>query len=119
MIVVVVERGECERVREQERGGNTVRGRSKDHGKDPRVWNREEYRRLESESFSIFVDNLPEDISKRELFQLFNWTGRINDIYLSRKWKKKRHLHVCLHPVHDKRRGVESYSENELPEAEK
>ncbi|XP_016206260.1 sex-lethal homolog [Arachis ipaensis] len=77
------------REREREYGENTVRGRSKDHDKDFRVWNREEYRQLESESFSIsiFVDNLPEDISKRELFQLFNWTGRINDIYLSRKWK--------------------------------
>ncbi|XP_015934356.1 serine/arginine-rich SC35-like splicing factor SCL28 [Arachis duranensis] len=29
------------------------------------------------------------DISKRELFQLFNWTGRINDIYLSRKQKSE------------------------------
>ncbi|KAL4307346.1 hypothetical protein AHAS_Ahas16G0269100 [Arachis hypogaea] len=40
--------------------GNTLRGRSKERDKDPRVWNREEYRRLEFESFSIFVDNLPE-----------------------------------------------------------
>ncbi|XP_015960498.1 uncharacterized protein LOC107484432 [Arachis duranensis] len=55
--------------------------------KDPRVWNRKEYRKLEDESFTIFLDNLPEDVSKRELFQLFSWTGRINDIYLSRKQK--------------------------------
>ncbi|XP_016164470.1 polyadenylate-binding protein, cytoplasmic and nuclear-like [Arachis ipaensis] len=53
--------------------------------KDSRVWNREEYVRLERDSFSVFVDSLPADISKRELFGLFSWTGRINDIYLSRK----------------------------------
>ncbi|KAL4365185.1 hypothetical protein AHAS_Ahas07G0080800 [Arachis hypogaea] len=74
-------------MREREWSGNTERGRTLGQVKDPRVWNRDEYRRLESESFSIFVDNLPLDISKRELFQLFNWTGRINDIYLSRKQK--------------------------------
>ncbi|XP_057730633.1 uncharacterized protein LOC130945964 [Arachis stenosperma] len=67
--------------------GNTVRGSFRNPIKDPRVWNREEYHRLETESFSIFLDNIPEDISKRELFELFSWTGRINDIYLSRKQK--------------------------------
>ncbi|KAL4287198.1 hypothetical protein AHAS_Ahas19G0162200 [Arachis hypogaea] len=67
--------------------GNTERGRNRKHGNDSRIWNREEHRRLEHDSFSIFVDNLPQDISKKELFQLFNWTGRINDIYLSRKQK--------------------------------
>ncbi|XP_072078023.1 uncharacterized protein [Arachis hypogaea] len=67
--------------------GNTVVGSFRNPIKDPRVWNREEYQRLETESFSIFLDNLPEDISKRELFELFSWTGRINDIYLSRKQK--------------------------------
>ncbi|KAL4344082.1 hypothetical protein AHAS_Ahas11G0142800 [Arachis hypogaea] len=67
--------------------GNTGKGRTIGQVKDPRVWNREEYRRLENESFSIFVDNLPSDISRRELFQLFNWTGRITDIYLLRKEK--------------------------------
>ncbi|KAL4306627.1 hypothetical protein AHAS_Ahas16G0197200 [Arachis hypogaea] len=76
-----------ERERALARGGNTGTGRVHVVDKDPRVWNREEYRRLEHESFSIFVDNLPKDISKRELFHLFNWTGRINDIYLSRKYK--------------------------------
>ncbi|XP_057730227.1 serine/arginine-rich SC35-like splicing factor SCL30 [Arachis stenosperma] len=30
---------------------------------------------------------LPGDISKRELFELFAWTERINDIYLSRKMR--------------------------------
>ncbi|KAL4390295.1 hypothetical protein AHAS_Ahas03G0130800 [Arachis hypogaea] len=46
-----------------------------------------EYLRLELDSFSVFVDNLSKDISKRELFHLFKWTGRIIDIYLSRKNK--------------------------------
>ncbi|XP_016182618.1 sex-lethal homolog [Arachis ipaensis] len=64
-----------------------LRGGTIGHVKDTKVWIREEYRRLENESFSTFVDNLPEDISKRELFQLFSWTGCINDIYLSRKQK--------------------------------
>ncbi|XP_016207993.1 polyadenylate-binding protein, cytoplasmic and nuclear-like [Arachis ipaensis] len=56
--------------------------------KDPRVWNRKEYVRLEQESFTVFVDRLPGDISKQELFQMFSWTGRINDIYLSRKTRQ-------------------------------
>ncbi|KAL4293172.1 hypothetical protein AHAS_Ahas18G0101500 [Arachis hypogaea] len=58
--------------------------------KDPRIWNREEYHRLEKDSFTVFLDNLPEDISRRELYQLFCWTGRINDIYISRKQKNGR-----------------------------
>ncbi|XP_016185552.1 polyadenylate-binding protein 5-like [Arachis ipaensis] len=37
--------------------------------------------------FSVFVNNLPNDISKKKLFLLFHWTGRINDIYLVRKLK--------------------------------
>ncbi|XP_072087009.1 uncharacterized protein [Arachis hypogaea] len=55
--------------------------------KDPRIWNQEAYHRLENDSFSVFVDNLPADISRRELYHLFCWTGRINDIYLGRKRK--------------------------------
>ncbi|XP_016192295.1 serine/arginine-rich splicing factor SC35-like [Arachis ipaensis] len=82
------------RERESERaceGGNTERGRLRlfQWGtKDPRVWNREEYYRLEKESFYVFVDNLPEDISKKELYHLFGWTGKTIDIYLSRKRKQ-------------------------------
>ncbi|XP_057730855.1 uncharacterized protein LOC130946198 [Arachis stenosperma] len=70
--------------------GNTAQGRysaSTRLEKDLRVWNREEYVRLERDSFSVFVDRLPCDISKRELFDRFSWTGRINDIYLSRKMR--------------------------------
>ncbi|XP_016168032.1 sex-lethal homolog [Arachis ipaensis] len=87
-----------ERVREREWVGNTERGSYRNQVKDPRVWNREEYRRLENESFLIFLDNLPEDISKRELYQLFCWTGRINDIYLSRKQKRGTiYMFVFIH----------------------
>ncbi|QHO21803.1 uncharacterized protein DS421_11g349820 [Arachis hypogaea] len=83
-----------ERMRERERvrWGNTGRGTNTQgkHGKDPRVWNTEDYQRLELDFFSIFVDNLPGDISKRELFNTFKWTGRIIDIYLSRKNKNSQ-----------------------------
>ncbi|XP_015970755.1 uncharacterized protein LOC107494214 [Arachis duranensis] len=75
-------------MRERESVGEKYSGGSfRNPIKDPRIWNREKYRRLETESFSIFLDNLPEDISKRELFELFSWTGCINDIYLFRKQK--------------------------------
>ncbi|MED6185533.1 hypothetical protein PIB30_058041 [Stylosanthes scabra] len=53
-----------------------------------RVWKKEEFRRLEAISFTVFVGNLPEDISKKELHLLFGWTGKINDIYISRKMKE-------------------------------
>ncbi|KAL4393668.1 hypothetical protein AHAS_Ahas02G0075000 [Arachis hypogaea] len=78
---------EREGIQESGRWGNT-RG-----GKDSRVWNKEEYQRLELDSFSVFVDNLPEDISRRELFDIFKWTGRIIDIYLSRK-NKNGHIYL-------------------------
>ncbi|XP_015960203.1 uncharacterized protein LOC107484100 [Arachis duranensis] len=71
-------------------GGTNTQGK---HGKDPRVWNKEEYQRLKLDSFFIFVDNLPEDISKKELFNTFKWTGRIIDIYLSRK-NKNGHIYL-------------------------
>ncbi|KAL4289224.1 hypothetical protein AHAS_Ahas19G0364800 [Arachis hypogaea] len=78
------------RDREDERGGYTRGGGSRGvypRLKDPQVWTKEEYHRLENDSFIVFMDNLPEDISRRELYQLFCWTGRINDIYLCRKQK--------------------------------
>ncbi|MED6144080.1 hypothetical protein PIB30_012166 [Stylosanthes scabra] len=48
---------------------------------------RERFRELEAVSFSILVDNLPECVSKKELFHLFSWSGMINDIYLVRRMK--------------------------------
>nr|XP_025647422.1 sex-lethal homolog [Arachis hypogaea] len=79
--------------REAERGGYTRGGGSRDffqRRKDPRIWTKEEYHHLERDSFTVFVDNLPEDISRRELYQMFCWTGRINDIYLCRKQKTEK-----------------------------
>ncbi|XP_015938726.1 serine/arginine-rich splicing factor SC35-like [Arachis duranensis] len=70
---------------EYSRGGNTLGIQST--AKDTRIWNRDTYHRLKNSSFSVFVDNLPDDISRRELHHLFCWTGRINDIYLARKRK--------------------------------
>ncbi|XP_020967479.1 polyadenylate-binding protein, cytoplasmic and nuclear-like [Arachis ipaensis] len=65
--------------------------------KDPRIWNWEAYLRLESESFTIFVDNLPSNVSKNELFHMFKWTERINDFYLARKEKYGRiHLFAFI-----------------------
>nr|XP_025703656.1 polyadenylate-binding protein, cytoplasmic and nuclear-like [Arachis hypogaea] len=55
--------------------------------KDSQIWNWKAYLQLESESFTIFVDNLPGNVLKNELFYMFKWTGRINDIYLARKEK--------------------------------
>ncbi|XP_015947825.1 uncharacterized protein LOC107472810 [Arachis duranensis] len=82
------------RDREQERWENTGgSAKSHKHDKDPRIWNKEEYQRLELESFSVFVDNLPADISERELFNMFKWIGRIIDIYLSRK-NKNGHVYL-------------------------
>ncbi|MED6205461.1 hypothetical protein PIB30_017883 [Stylosanthes scabra] len=61
------------------------------------VWRRqrvtrdvEEFMRLEASSFSVFVDNLPNDVSKRELFYWFKWSGWINDIYLHTKEKEEK-----------------------------
>ncbi|XP_016195391.1 polyadenylate-binding protein, cytoplasmic and nuclear-like [Arachis ipaensis] len=65
--------------------------------KDPQIWNWEANLRLENESFTIFVDNLPGNVSKNELFHMFKWTGRINDIYLARKEKYGRiHLFAFI-----------------------
>ncbi|MED6108611.1 hypothetical protein PIB30_025739 [Stylosanthes scabra] len=55
--------------------------------RDQRSWTKEKFRGLEEASFSIFVDNLPDSISKKELFHLFSWYGMIKDIYLSMKMK--------------------------------
>ncbi|MED6134353.1 hypothetical protein PIB30_036305 [Stylosanthes scabra] len=56
--------------------------------KNTREWTTNKYRRLEATSCSVFVDKLPIDVSKKELFHLFKWSGWINDIYLDRKVKE-------------------------------
>ncbi|MED6107618.1 hypothetical protein PIB30_015578 [Stylosanthes scabra] len=57
--------------------------------KQQRGWTRERFRELEAVFFTIFVDNLPECMSKKELFYLFGWSSMINDI-----WMKGELLHL-------------------------
>ncbi|MED6150118.1 hypothetical protein PIB30_069265 [Stylosanthes scabra] len=65
--------------------------------RDQRRWTKERFIELEAVSFSMFVDNLPKYVSKKELFYLFSWSGMINDIYLSRKMKGgKLHLFAFI-----------------------
>ncbi|XP_057756035.1 polyadenylate-binding protein, cytoplasmic and nuclear-like [Arachis stenosperma] len=65
--------------------------------KAPRIWNWEAYLQLESESFTIFVNNLPGNVSKNKLFHMFKWIGRIKNIYLARKEKYGRiHLFAFI-----------------------
>ncbi|MED6135196.1 hypothetical protein PIB30_043984 [Stylosanthes scabra] len=73
--------------------------------RDQRSWTKERFRELEKASFSIFVDNLPEFISKKKLFHLFSWYGMINDIYLSRKMKGGK-LHLFAFIRYTTKRGV-------------
>ncbi|MED6204664.1 hypothetical protein PIB30_011082 [Stylosanthes scabra] len=55
-----------------------------------KVWRKEDFKRLKAISFTIFVGNLPEHISNKELHHSFGWTGKINDIYISRKIDETR-----------------------------
>ncbi|MED6152357.1 hypothetical protein PIB30_091235 [Stylosanthes scabra] len=57
---------------------------------DIRVRTNEEFRRLEFVSFTVFVENLPIDVSKYELFYLFKWSGWVNDIHLLKKEKEEK-----------------------------
>ena len=50
-------------------------------------------RRLEEESFTVFVDNLPSSMSKGWLYQLFGFEGIITEVYMSRKRRR-----VCSSP---------------------
>ena len=55
-------------------------------------WNhinsKEEIWRIERSSFSVFIDNLPESKTKGWLIQVFGWTGRIANVFISRKHRK-------------------------------
>ena len=50
--------------------------------------NVEAWRRLEAISFTVFVDNLPKDMSKGWLWQIFQFEGEVVDIFMS--WKKRK-----------------------------
>ncbi|MED6173107.1 hypothetical protein PIB30_056245 [Stylosanthes scabra] len=47
---------------------------------------------IEDETFSIFVDNLPYDVTRTWLWEAFSSTGRVVDVYLSRKIRKSNQL---------------------------
>ena len=49
------------------------------------------WKKLEEISYTVFVDNLPESMSKSWLWQLFDHEGRVVDVYLSGK-KNGEHL---------------------------
>ncbi|MED6193558.1 hypothetical protein PIB30_020702 [Stylosanthes scabra] len=48
--------------------------------RDQRSWTKERFKELEEASFFIFVDNLLESISKKELFYLFSWSGKARNM---------------------------------------
>ena len=51
----------------------------------------EDILQIERQTFTIFVDNLPASMTKGWLFQIFQWTGRIADIFISKKQRKESH----------------------------
>ncbi|MED6152390.1 hypothetical protein PIB30_091605 [Stylosanthes scabra] len=50
-----------------------------------RNWN---HRIVRTESHTIFVDNLPAGVAKRELYKEFGKDGSVNDIFMSRKSRR-------------------------------
>ncbi|MED6204968.1 hypothetical protein PIB30_013735 [Stylosanthes scabra] len=52
-----------------------------------KYWDSRSYER--NHTFSIFVDRLPESISKRELYKAFGKFGFISDIFISRKARQR------------------------------
>ena len=48
----------------------------------------EEFRRIEETTFSVFVDNLPGSMTLDWLRQMFEFEGKISDIYMSRRRRR-------------------------------
>ena len=46
------------------------------------------WRRSEKVSLTMFVDNLPSSMTKSWLWQIFQYDGRVVDIFMS--WKRRR-----------------------------
>ena len=67
---------------------------------------RDEIRSMERQSFTIFVNNPLESMSKGWLYQIFAWTRQIADIYISRKKRKESR---CLYAFvrYDTKGGAE------------
>ncbi|MED6191981.1 hypothetical protein PIB30_005799 [Stylosanthes scabra] len=50
----------------------------------------------ETNSFSVFVDNLPLDTTTQWLWKAFNSTGKVVDVYLSRKFRARNPLRFAF-----------------------
>ena len=70
--------------------GRGVRGGLGGEVSDCIGYNRINYEilRIERQTYTIFVDNLPVSMTKGWLFQIFQWIERIADIFMSKKQKK-------------------------------
>ena len=89
------------------RGGSTL----SPTGEAPRhalSW--DEIERVERQSYSVFVDNLPPSITKGWLFQQFEWEGRITDIFLSRKQRESSQLPFAFIRYKSKQRAYMAIS---------
>ncbi|MED6197045.1 hypothetical protein PIB30_053070 [Stylosanthes scabra] len=51
---------------------------------------------IEDETFNIFVDNLPVDMIKEWLWNVFGRSGKVVDIYISRKIRKANPLRFAF-----------------------
>ncbi|MED6124575.1 hypothetical protein PIB30_060100 [Stylosanthes scabra] len=51
-----------------------------------------EHRRVERNTFTVFADNLPQDATYQWLWKVFSNTGKVVDIFLSRKIRKSNPL---------------------------
>ena len=50
------------------------------------------WKRLEKVSYIVFIDNLPTSMTKSWFWQLFNYKGRVVDVFMSRKQRKTNKL---------------------------
>ena len=69
--------------KERQKGKGRVEDRSQVVSRNEDAW-----RRLESVTYTVFVDNLPLSMSKSWLWQLFNYEGRVVDVFISHKKRK-------------------------------
>ncbi|XLR60797.1 hypothetical protein HN51_004066 [Arachis hypogaea] len=49
---------------------------------------KDKWENIKRNSHSVFIDNLPWEISKGTLFKAFGWVGAVTDIYISRKKRR-------------------------------
>ncbi|XP_016164524.1 uncharacterized protein LOC107607049 [Arachis ipaensis] len=53
------------------------------------VRGRKRWDEMEKKSHTVFVDNLPHDVSKGMLFKMFGWAGSVLDVFISRKKRRE------------------------------